>query len=484
MLLEDLTLLFQDKLKLAGLGKTYTAVTLAAWLMLKNRDLITVIIAPPKALMSFEKELTEKLKISYSVISTEKTFKNKNGRILLISNTCLEKAVPTLGELYKKYKILGIVDESHNGLQNRSSAMYKQFVQIRKIFCVLYFLTATSCKNNIEGMYWMISLLNPSLLGSWTNFRYNYLILNRKQITQTTKKGAKVKRTIEEIVGYKNIEQLQAILNEIIIVRQREYNLEFNYHTTHLNDEETSNYLKASGGKMSEKAKDFWSVRLRDITFVVDNVSETIKQEEISNKEKLLLKVLLQNIRANKPTIIYCEYVSVLERLDYLIKAFRRDLGIKDTLIIKGGVSMNERKRIQNIISVDKPLLITSAGGESINLQKANAIIFYDLPYDIAKIMQIIGRITRVDTEFSKQYIDIIEAFGTTDTYKRLCMEKNMKLIESLFGKMNTLPYTTYDNEQKFMNVLRRQLLWAFTRGKLITEEELQSVFNKFDDEY
>lgn len=459
-------------------------MTLAAWLMLKNKDLITVIIAPPKALMSFEKELTEKLKISYSVISTEKTFKNKNGRILLISNTCLEKAVPTLGELYKKYKILGIVDESHNGLQNRSSAMYKQFVQIRKIFCVLYFLTATSCKNNIEGMYWMISLLNPSLLGSWTNFRYNYLILNRKQITQTTKKGAKVKRTIEEIVGYKNIEQLQAILNEIIIVRQREYNLEFNYHTTHLNDEETSNYLKASGGKMSEKAKDFWSVRLRDITFVVDNVSETIKQEEISNKEKLLLKVLLQNIRANKPTIIYCEYVSVLERLDYLIKAFRRDLGIKDTLIIKGGVSMNERKRIQNIISVDKPLLITSAGGESINLQKANAIIFYDLPYDIAKIMQIIGRITRVDTEFSKQYIDIIEAFGTTDTYKRLCMEKNMKLIESLFGKMNTLPYTTYDNEQKFMNVLRRQLLWAFTRGKLITEEELQSVFNKFDDEY
>ena len=484
MLLEDLMLLFQDKLKLAGLGKTYTAVTLAAWLMLKNKDLITVIIAPPKALMSFEKELTEKLKISYSVISTEKTFKNKNGRILLISNTCLEKAVPTLGELYKKYKILGIVDESHNGLQNRSSAMYKQFVQIRKIFCVLYFLTATSCKNNIEGMYWMISLLNPSLLGSWTNFRYNYLILNRKQITQTTKKGAKVKRTIEEIVGYKNIEQLQAILNEIIIVRQKEYNLEFNYHTTHLNDEETSNYLKASGGKMSEKAKDFWSVRLRDITFVVDNVSETIKQEEISNKEKLLLKVLLQNIRANKPTIIYCEYVSVLERLDYLIKAFRRDLGIKDTLIIKGGVSMNERKRIQNIISVDKPLLITSAGGESINLQKANAIIFYDLPYDIAKIMQIIGRITRVDTEFSKQYIDIIEAFGTTDTYKRLCMEKNMKLIESLFGKMNTLPYTTYDNEQKFMNVLRRQLLWAFTRGKLITEEELQSVFNKFDDEY
>lgn len=167
MLSEDLMLLFQGKLRLAGLGKTYTAVTLATQLMLKNRDLVTVIIAPPKALMSFEKELTEKLKVSYSMISTEKTFKNPNGRFLLISNTCIEKAIPTLAELYKKYKLLGIVDESHNGLQNPKSNMYKHFTQIRKIFCILYFLTATSCKNNIEGMYWMITLLNPQLLGSW-----------------------------------------------------------------------------------------------------------------------------------------------------------------------------------------------------------------------------------------------------------------------------------------------------------------------------
>lgn len=448
--------------------------------MLKNKDLVTVIIAPPKALMSFEKELTEKLHVSYSIVSTERKINNPKSRFLLVSNTCIDKVIAQLANLYKNYKILGIVDESHNGLQNPSSKMYKQFTQIRRIFCVLYFLTATSCKNNIEGMYWMISLLNPNLLGSWLSFKYNYLIINKKKITQTTKNKAKVKRTIEEIVGYKNIEQLQAILNEVIIVRQKEYNLEFNYHTTHLNEEEASNYLKASGGKMSEKAKDFWSVRLRDITFVVDNVSDIVSQEEISNKERLFLKVLLQNIKDGKPTIVYCEYVSVLERLEYLIKCFRRELKVNDILIIKGGVSMAERKRIQNIISVDKPLLITSAGGESINLQRANAIIFYDLPYDIAKIMQIIGRITRVDTEFSKQYIDIIEAFGTTDTYKRLCMEKNMKLIESLFGKMNTLPYTTYDNEQRFMSTLRRQLLWAFTKNKIITEEELNGIFDEF----
>ena len=56
-----------------------------------------------------------------------------------------------------------------------------------------------------------------------------------------------------------------------------------------------------------------------------------------------------------------------------------------------------------------------------------------------------------------------------------------MKLVESLFGKMNTLPYTTYNNEQKFMSALRKSLLWAFRKGTLITKEELDDLFKKFE---
>lgn len=449
--------------------------------MLKNKDLITIIIAPPKAIIGFEKELTEKLKVSYSVISTEKTKTNPNGRFIIISNTCIEKALPTLINLFKRFKLLGIVDESHIGLQSPTSKMYKQFIKIRKMFCILYFLTATSCKNNIEGMYWMISLLNPNILGSWNTFKNNYLIIERRRINQTTKNGGKIQRTVEETVGYKNIEYLQSILKDIIIVRQKEYNLVFNYHNVKLNEKETEAYLKASLGENSEKAKDFWSVRLRDITFIVDNISDASPREILSEKEKLFLKVFIDNLKQGKVTIVYCEYLEVLNRLEYLLNQFKAKLGITEILIIKGGVSMEQRKKIQNLISLDKPLLITSAGGESINLQRANAIIFYDLPYDISRIMQVIGRITRVDTKFSEQYIDIIEAFGTVDTYKRLSMEKNQKLITDLFGKMNTLPVAEYNNEQKFMNILRKNLLWAFRRGKLIDEEELKSIFNKFN---
>lgn len=464
-----------------GLGKTYTAVTLAAQLMIANKDLFTIILAPPKAIMSFEKELSQKLKVSYSILSTEKTVMNPNARFMIVSYTKMEDAFGYFMELKKKWKLLGICDEAHQ-LQNHQSAIFTKFLNIRKLFAILYFLTATSCKNNIEGMFWMISLLNPQIFGSWSSFKSKYLIINKKKVTQTTKRRTKIQRTIEEIVGYKNLELLQVILGNIVIVRQKEYKLEFTYHTCELNDYEKDLYLNASKGNESENAQDFWSVRLRDITMVVDNIPEDVsKRETISNKERLLLKVLLANLKAGRPTLVYCGYIEVLERLKFLIEHFRAELGVSSVLVIKGSVSMAERKKIQDMISVDRPCLITSAGGESVNLQKANSIIFYDLPYDISAIMQVIGRITRVDTKFDRQYIDIIEAFGTTDTYKRLCMEKNMKLVESLFGKMNTLPYTTYNNEQKFMSTLRKSLLWAFKKGSLVTKEELDDIFQKFN---
>lgn len=451
--------------------------------MLKFNNLYTVIICPPKALASFERELSEKLKVSYSIISTDKTDINSRARFLVVSNTCMEKATPIIVELSKSFKLIGIIDEAHQGLQSPTTKFYKQILMIRKLFPIMYYTTATTCKNNIMGMYYMLSLLNPNILGQLQWFRSRYLKISMRKVTQTTRTGAKVQRKVEEIVGYKNIEELQNKLDQYVIVRQKQYNLLFNYHRTNPNEFETNAYLEASGGKLSEKAKDFWSVRLRDITFVVDNVHPDYEHEKISNKERLFLKTLLSNIKQNRPTIIYCEYTSVLERLTNLMNMFKKDLNISEILVIQGGVPLSRRKEIEKIISVDKPCIITSAGGESINLQRANSIIFYDLPYDIAQIIQVIGRITRTDTKFDRQYIEILELFGTTDTYKRLCMEKNMKLIESLFGKMNTLPYATYDADQKFMSTLRRTLLWAFRKGRLITEEELQGIFDKFNED-
>ena len=287
--------------------------------MVKYDNLFTIIICPPKALASFERELSEKLKVSYSIISTDKTVLNK-GRFLVISNTCIDKSISKIRELSQTFNLVGIIDEAHQGLQSPNTKFYKQILMIRKLFPIMYYTTATTCKNNIMGMYHMLSLLNPNILGDLKWFRSRYLIINSRKITQTTRNKNKVQRRIEEIVGYKNVEELQSRLEQYIIVRQKQYNLSFSYHRVKPNDYEVKAYLAASNGKLSEKAEDFWSVRLRDITFVVDNIHPDYDSEKISNKERLFLKVLLNNIQLKRPTIIYCEYVSVLERLITLME--------------------------------------------------------------------------------------------------------------------------------------------------------------------
>lgn len=466
---------------MTGLGKTYTALTLASHIMLKYSSTVTIVICPPKALISFKRELEEKLKLRYSIIATGEN-NITNARVLLISNTCIEKASSLLIN-YKKagYNLIGIVDESHF-LQSPSTKQYKQVYSIRPLFNILYFLTATSCKNNIIGMFHMINLLKPGYLGTLESFKSSYLIIHRRKVTITTKNKSKKQNRIEELVGYRNMDKLKALLDNIIIVRQREYNLKFMYHTANPNEEEVKAYLKASRGILSDNAEDFWSVRLRDISLVMDNIHPDYPKQKLSTKETLLLKVLMNNIKQGKSCIIYCAYLDGVDRIRELLELFKTKLGIKNIYEIRGGVSLEQRKKIESLISNDSPLIITSAGGESINLQRANNIIFYDLPYDISAIMQVIGRITRVNTKYDTQYIDILELKGTVDTYKRLCLEKNMKLVESLFGKINTLPMTTYDNEQKFMKSLKGLILWAFRRGKLITDEELKELFSKFDN--
>ena len=50
-----------------------------------------------------------------------------------------------------------------------------KILMIRKLFPIMYYTTATTCKNNIMGMYYMLSLLNPNILGQLQWFRSRYL---------------------------------------------------------------------------------------------------------------------------------------------------------------------------------------------------------------------------------------------------------------------------------------------------------------------
>jgi SNF2 family DNA or RNA helicase len=88
------------------------------------------------------------------------------------------------------------------------------------------------------------------------------------------------------------------------------------------------------------------------------------------------------------------------DTLSYLSERIRTLLGREEAVVtIHGGVSRDERRRVQEAFTQDREvfvLLATDAAGEGINLQRAHLMVNYDLPWNPNRIEQRFGRIHRI----------------------------------------------------------------------------------------
>src|SRR5271170_2691872 len=95
--------------------------------------------------------------------------------------------------------------------------------------------------------------------------------------------------------------------------------------------------------------------------------------------------------------IIFSEH---RDTLNYLHQRIAGVLGDNDCIVtIHGGTHRDERRRIQAIFRSDpevRVLIATDAAGEGVNLQNANLMVNYDLPWNPNRLEQRFGRIHRI----------------------------------------------------------------------------------------
>ena len=447
--------------------------------LVKNKDLIGIVCVPPKALKVFRKELETKLNIQYSEISTQNTI-NKNSRVILISHTKLADCIDMMNKMILQgKKLMMILDEAHK-IAAESNQLTRTVVAIRPFLQYCWFLTATPCGNDIWGLYNLVSIIDPNILVDKNTFKNNYL---KTEYRKTKKWNPGLRRYEfpweEVVVGYKNTDKLSEQLKDTIIIKQKQYNLEFVYHKTNITEEEKAAYFKASAGLARKTAEKNWAVRLNDLQRVIDNSSPKYSDAtKLSSKEILLIHTVNELID-NHILIVYTELNDNVERLEMLFNKLKMLQGkINNIYVINGQTTFKERGEIENKITDHDIIIITQAGTESINLQKADSVLFYDTPYSLIQVIQCIGRVTRTDTKFNKQYLHFIEAQGTVDTYRRLNVVKNASLITQLFGPISTLPIEINLIDANMQKKLRNKLLWSFKSGRLPTDEEIEQLLN------
>jgi superfamily II DNA or RNA helicase len=445
-----------------GLGKTVTALTSMKVLLDRHPNARGIVICPVKAVKIFKKELTTKLGYKSQEIgiltNQELEYDVRENKVFILTTTSLEKYFTLILELSANHKLVMILDEAHQ-MQDNKSGLYKLMEELKKYFTAIWFATATPMLNDLDSLYNVVTFLDPNFFGGKTAFMNRYTISRLKDIY--IKGGAK--RKVRDVQGYRHLDELQERLKPIMIMRQRKYNLKFTTVTATLSDEEMQTYERVSKGIFGDEKKNF-SQRMHDLQRLVDNSyeDEMINTLADSTKEKLLLDSLKSIMRQGFSVVLYADYLDTIDRLDKVLHENQEEIGFRKLFQIKGGIDFKVRGRIEEEIEERDIILVTRAGTESINLQKANCVLMYDIPYSIKDCIQLIGRVTRMDTTHSFQYIIILWTKGTIDEYKYLLFQDYATLIKQVLGSDANLPANLSEVDRKNLQKLKDRLLWVY----------------------
>ena len=120
--------------------------------------------------------------------------------------------------------------------------------------------------------------------------------------------------------------------------------------------------------------------------------------------------------------IIFTEH---RDTLNYLAVKIRGLIGSEEAVVmIHGGVKREERRKVQELFRNDptaRVLIATDAAGEGVNLQNANLMVNYDLPWNPNRLEQRFGRIHRIgQTEVCHLWNMVASETREGDVFQRL----------------------------------------------------------------
>jgi superfamily II DNA or RNA helicase len=471
-----------------GLGKTLSTLTAAVHKALEKKEdnINFVLLLPNSAVKAFVDTLSKQLNLSYNIYTATTTRAKENARFHIFNYSTLgsnlfNKKGPNTNIYFERLKELKkanpnlwlIADEAH-ALQDPSTIQYKTVKVLRPWFVGMWALTATPILNNLDGFFYMVDLVKPGFFKNIFSFKNTFQKLEKRTIWKTIRGGQKKAINTYEIVGYKNLDLLAEKTAEIGIVRSKQYNIVFNYRQTEISDFMKKYYKQAAqglfsgtktkSGKSKKSAQEHAGARLHDLQRVVSNSHKDFKvldDNKLTEKEVLLVQTIKEVHERNEAVLIYFSYLETLERIKYILEKIKVKFNIETIHEISGNINIAKRKTVEATIKPKDIVLITSAGTESINLQKANNIIFYEIPFPLREFIQACGRIARTNSKFDEFNVYVLEAEGTIDTYKKNRIVANSGAIKAVLGDSNILPASQIlELTMADKNAMKDELLW------------------------
>lgn len=461
-----------------GLGKTIEAGLICAEYIARGQIQSLLVLTPASLVSQWQLELSEKFNID--TVTTDSDARQQNPeefwtsteRIIASINTA--KSVKHFPYVTQRNWDLVIVDEAHH-LKNRSTLNWKLVNALNKRFILM--LTATPVQNSLVELFNLLTLLKPGLLQTEAAFKKEYV----------SSKNGRVP---------KNPEKLRQLMREVMVRNTRslvDVKLPKRFATTITvtpspseqklyND--LTEYLRASNETLDKFSRTNLLMRAgsstRALAESLKNLAKRLPSDEISTltrraaqikqveKAKALVDLLKQS--RNK-TIVFTTHRATSAYLAETLQG----AGIPFAEFL-GDMSLNQKDAAIEAFRDTVPVLLASeTGGEGRNIQFANSIVNYDLPWNPMKIEQRIGRIHRIG-QTQDVFIFNFCLKGSIEEYILRILHDKINMFELVVGEIETI-LGNVDDEFDFSEVVMN--IWL----KHQSQSELNTAFEQLADD-
>ncbi|MBN1411931.1 MAG: DEAD/DEAH box helicase family protein [Spirochaetales bacterium] len=377
-----------------GLGKTLQAIALA---VLKKNVFgfrRALIVCPASLKSQWKREIERFTDMEAMIVSGPAAQRQAQHEdtpdFFVITN--YEAVLRDLPAIRRSDPDLVILDEAQR-IKNFETKTHQAVLSIPRSHSIV--LTGTPLENKLEDLYSIVQFSDAELLSPLWVFSANHMRIL---------KGKK-----RRIVGYKNLDTVQARLKNLVIRRKKEdvldslpEQIENIYHIDLTPEQKRihAGYVSSLLPLLNKKILTPMDIRhiqqlllcmrmVCDSTYLIDK--KTNYSPKLSELEKVVAEIVLEN---GRKAVIFSEWTT----MTYLIGKMLSGLGIP-FVEFTGKVASDKRQALIDEFDSNpecKVFLSTDAGGVGLNLQSADCVINFELPWNPAKLAQRIGRVNRI----------------------------------------------------------------------------------------
>ena len=364
-----------------GSGKTITSLAALSAVGAKN----VLVICPKSVLFNWQREITQWLNASSAAVSgspaqRKAIYNNYAGGFMVTTYDQLRGDI----EWYRAREWDAVVVDEAHYLVNTTSLRHKAVASLRAGRFIG--LTATPIMNKATDVYGVMKAIGRNL-GNHKLFLDRYCVKDLWGSIKFYQRMPELKARIQPWLVSCKLEDAGFDLPE-----RTDTDLEFELSTAEaslydrirkelLFELETAEVSKLSSPMVLQNSL----VKLGKLQELTDHCG-LIGESEQSTKLEILKEHLENNLNENK-AIIFTRFSRMAEILERELRSYSPVLLTGSTGDRQGVIdAFTSKKEVRLFIS-------TEAGGAGINLQAANIIYNYDLPFSLGKLEQRHGRI-------------------------------------------------------------------------------------------